>query len=76
MLNFEQLIRPNLRALLHVPPVDETLLAKAGALRLDTNANPYDLPFNHDVDRQALSLRRALASLKRTDVSNVFVCIL
>lgn len=74
MLNFEQLIRPNLRALLHVPPVDETLLPKAGALRLDTNANPYDLPFNHDVDRQALSLRRALASLKRTDVSNVFVC--
>ena len=74
MLNFEQLIRPNLRALLHVPPVDETLLPKAGALRLDTNANPYDLPFNHDVDRQALSLRRALSSLKHMDVSNVFAC--
>ena len=74
MLNIEQLVRPNLRALLHVPPVDETLLPKADALRLDTNANPYDLPFNHAVDCQALSLRRALSALKRKDVSNIFVC--
>lgn len=74
MLNIEQLVRPSLRALLHVPPVDETLLPKADALRLDTNANPYDLPFNHAVDCQALSLRRALSALKRKDVSNIFVC--
>lgn len=74
MLNIEQLVRPNLRAFLHVPPVDETLLPKADALRLDTNANPYDLPFNHAVDCQALSLRRALSALKRKDVSNIFAC--